>query len=38
MNGCPGFWVAAKADFPFKGFRDIVDDARQNPKKLTVKR
>jgi len=33
--GAPNFGVTVKGDSPFKGFKDIVAYARQNPKKLT---
>ena len=33
--GAPHFGVTVKADSPFKSFKDIVDYARQNPKKLS---
>ena len=36
MNwGAPHFGVTVKADFPFKSFKDIVEYARENPKKLS---
>lgn len=33
--GAPHFGVTVKADSPFKSFKDIVDYARQNPKKVS---
>jgi tripartite-type tricarboxylate transporter receptor subunit TctC len=33
--GAPNFGVTVKADSPFKNFKDIIDYARQHPKKLT---
>lgn len=35
MNwGAPNFGITVKTDSPFKSFKDVVDYARQNPKKL----